>query len=131
MFIDRFFLPRILCPLGACLRSSPNTGFQKPQAPRAVRRVPPCTKRCSMVLQLNKTNVVTSAECIDSMNCVKGLPAKNVTANPKPPLGGGGGGRRDEQHVLCSATSRAATRPDSAVVSAARRPAGESAVSGP
>jgi len=86
MFIERFFC-RYLCPLGAVFAIVSKFRLFKIRKPRmqcgACRA---CTKRCSMGLQLYKKNVVTSAECIDCMNCVTVFPRKNVTANPRPAL---------------------------------------------
>lgn len=86
MLIERFFC-RYLCPLGAVFAIVSKFRLFKIRKPRAqCGACRACTKRCSMGLQLYKTNVVTSAECIDCMNCVTVCPRKNVTANPKPAL---------------------------------------------
>jgi len=84
MYIERFFC-RYLCPLGAVFAIVSRFRLFKIRKPRekcgACRA---CTKRCSMGISLYRTNVVTSAECIDCMNCVEICPRDNVTANPKP-----------------------------------------------
>ena len=84
LYIERFFC-RYLCPLGAIFAIVSRFRLFKIRKPRA--KCGPCracTKRCSMGISLYRTNVVTSAECIDCMNCVEICPRDNVTANPKP-----------------------------------------------
>ena len=84
LYIERFFC-RYLCPLGAVFAIVSKFRLFKIRKPRT--KCGPCracTKRCSMGISLYRTNVVTSAECIDCMNCVEICPRDNVTANPKP-----------------------------------------------
>lgn len=84
LYIERFFC-RYLCPLGAMFAIVSRFRLFKIRKPR--EKCGPCracTKRCSMGISLYRTNVVTSAECIDCMNCVKICPRENVSANPKP-----------------------------------------------
>ncbi len=84
LYIERFFC-RYLCPLGAVFAIVSRFRLFKIRKPRT--KCGPCracTKRCSMGISLYRTNVVTSAECIDCMNCVEICPRDNVTANPKP-----------------------------------------------
>ncbi|MEN6635530.1 MAG: FMN-binding protein, partial [Clostridiaceae bacterium] len=84
LYIERFFC-RYLCPLGAVFAIVSRFRLFKIRKPR--EKCGPCracTKRCSMGISLYRTNVVTSAECIDCMNCVEICPRDNVTANPKP-----------------------------------------------
>ena len=100
LFIERFFC-RYLCPLGAVFAIVSKFRLFKIRKPRAqCGACRACTKRCSMGLQLYKKNVVTSAECIDCMNCVTICPRKNVTANPKPALAAAVAVYSDERHVL-------------------------------
>ncbi len=84
LFIERMFC-RYLCPLGGVFAIVSKFRLFKIRKPRtkcgACRA---CTKRCSMGIPLYRTSVVTSAECIDCMNCVEICPRDNVTANPKP-----------------------------------------------
>ena len=86
LYIERFFC-RYLCPLGAIFAIVSKFRLFKIRKPRtycgACRA---CTKKCSMGIPLYNTDVVTSAECIDCMNCVNVCPRDNVTANPKPAL---------------------------------------------
>ena len=84
LYIERFFC-RYLCPLGAVFAIVSRFRLFKIRKPR--EKCGPCracTKRCSMGISLYRTNVVTSAECIDCMNCVEICPRENVSANPKP-----------------------------------------------
>ncbi|MEA4915824.1 MAG: FMN-binding protein [Christensenella sp.] len=84
LYIERFFC-RYLCPLGAVFAIVSRFRLFKIRKPRG--KCGPCracTKRCSMGISLYRTNVVTSAECIDCMNCVEICPRENVSANPKP-----------------------------------------------
>ncbi|MDD4312425.1 MAG: FMN-binding protein [Eubacteriales bacterium] len=84
LYIERFFC-RYLCPLGAVFAIVSRFRLFKIRKPRTnCGPCRACTKRCSMGISLYKTNVVTSAECIDCMNCVEICPRDNVTANPKP-----------------------------------------------
>lgn len=84
LFIERMCC-RYLCPLGGVFAIVSKFRLFKIRKPRtkcgACRA---CTKRCSMGIPLYRTSVVTSAECIDCMNCVEICPRENVTANPKP-----------------------------------------------
>ncbi len=86
MYIERFFC-RYLCPLGAIFVIVSKFRLFKIRKPRtycgACRA---CTKKCSMGIPLYNADVVTSAECIDCMNCVNICPRDNVTADPKPAL---------------------------------------------
>ncbi len=84
LYIERFFC-RYLCPLGAVLAIVSRFRLFKIRKPgEKCGPCRACTKRCSMGIPLYRSNVVTSAECIDCMNCVEICPRDNVTANPKP-----------------------------------------------
>ena len=84
LFIERMFC-RYLCPLGGVFAIVSKFRLFKIRKPRAkCGACRACTKRCSMGIPLYRTSVVTSAECIDCMNCVEICPRDNVTANPKP-----------------------------------------------
>jgi len=84
MLIERFFC-RYLCPLGAVFAIVSKFRLFKIRKPRtACGPCRACTRRCSMGIPLYKGDVVTSAECIDCMNCVDICPRGNVSANPKP-----------------------------------------------
>lgn len=86
MYIERFFC-RYLCPLGAVFAVVSRFRLfriRKPGAYCGACRA--CTKKCSMGISLYNVDVVTSAECIDCMNCVSVCPRDNVTTNPKPAL---------------------------------------------
>lgn len=86
MFIERFFC-RYLCPLGAIFAIVSKLRLFKIRKPRtACGACRACTKRCSMGIPLYRYSVVTSAECIDCMDCVTVCPRNNVSANPKPAL---------------------------------------------
>jgi len=84
LYIERFFC-RYLCPLGAVFAIVSRFRLFKIRKPgEKCGPCRACTKRCSMGIPLYRVNVVTSAECIDCMNCVEICPRDNVTANPKP-----------------------------------------------
>ena len=84
LYIERFFC-RYLCPLGAVFAIVSRFRLFKIRKPgEKCGPCRACTKRCSMGIPLYRSNVVTSAECIDCMNCVEICPRDNVTANPKP-----------------------------------------------
>ena len=84
LYIERFFC-RYLCPLGAVFAIVSRFRLFKIRKPRtSCGSCRACTKRCSMGISLYRTDVVTSPECIDCMNCVEICPRDNVTANPKP-----------------------------------------------
>ena len=86
LFIERMFC-RYLCPLGGVFAIVSKFRLFKIRKPRAkCGACRACTKRCSMGIPLYRTSVVTSAECIDCMNCVEICPRDNVTANPKPAI---------------------------------------------
>lgn len=86
LYIERFFC-RYLCPLGAVFAIVSKFRLFKIRKPRAnCGSCRACTARCSMGIPLYRVNVVTSAECIDCMNCVEICPRGNATANPKPAL---------------------------------------------
>ncbi len=86
LFVERMFC-RYLCPLGAVFALVSKFRLFKIRKPRekcgACRA---CTKRCPMGIPLYRTNVITSAECIDCMSCVEICPRDNVSANPKPAI---------------------------------------------
>ena len=84
LYVERFFC-RYLCPLGAVFAIVSRFRLFKIRKPRtSCGACRACTKRCSMGISLYRTDVVTSPECIDCMNCVEICPRDNVTANPKP-----------------------------------------------
>lgn len=84
MLIERFFC-RYLCPLGAVFAIVSKFRLFKIRKPRtACGACRACTKRCSMGIELYQSDVMTSGECIDCMNCVEVCPRDNVSANPKP-----------------------------------------------
>jgi uncharacterized protein with FMN-binding domain len=86
LYIERFFC-RYLCPLGAVFGIVSKFRLFKIRKPRTLcGSCRACTKRCSMGIPLYRSGVVTSAECIDCMNCVEICPRENVSANPKPAL---------------------------------------------
>lgn len=86
LFVERMFC-RYLCPLGAVFALVSKFRLFKIRKPRtACGSCRACTKRCSMGIPLYRTSVVTSAECIDCMNCVEICPRDNVSANPKPAI---------------------------------------------
>ncbi len=78
IYVDRFFC-RYLCPLGAMFSLVSRSRFltlSKPTEKCGRCRV--CTNRCSMGLELYKTEVVTSGECIQCMACVEACPRRNI-----------------------------------------------------
>ena len=77
-YIERFFC-RYLCPLGAMFSLVSRGRYvtlSKPTEKCGNCRA--CTNRCSMGIELYKTESVCSGECIQCMACVEVCPRKNI-----------------------------------------------------
>jgi polyferredoxin/uncharacterized protein with FMN-binding domain len=77
-YIERFFC-RYLCPLGAIFSLVSRGRYvtlAKPTEKCGSCRV--CTNRCSMGIELYKTESVCSGECIQCMACVEACPRNNI-----------------------------------------------------
>lgn len=77
-YIERFFC-RYLCPLGAMFSLVSRGRYvtlSKPTEKCGNCRA--CTNRCSMGIELYKTESVGSGECIQCMACVETCPRKNI-----------------------------------------------------
>ena len=77
-YIERFFC-RYLCPLGAMFSLVSRGRYvtlSKPTEKCGNCRA--CTNRCSMGIELYKTESVGSGECIQCMACVEVCPRKNI-----------------------------------------------------
>ena len=88
VLIERFFC-RYLCPLGAIFALTSKFRLfriKKPREKCGSCRL--CTWKCSMGINLNRQDVITSGECIDCFACVDICPRKNAKAVPAPAVAG-------------------------------------------
>ena len=88
MLIERFFC-RYLCPLGAIFALVSRFRLfriKKPREKCGSCRL--CTWKCSMGIDLDQQDLITSGECIDCFACVDICPRKNAKAVPAPAVAG-------------------------------------------
>jgi len=77
-FIERFFC-RYLCPLGAVFAILSKFKIYKVHKEKSnCASCKACTPKCSMGIDLDKIDVVSSGECIQCFNCVNICPKKNA-----------------------------------------------------
>lgn len=84
LFIERFFC-RYLCPLGAFLSLIQALRIVRIKKNRSycLNGCNLCSRRCSMGIDLEKTDRVDSIECIQCMNCTAGCLGNNAKATIK------------------------------------------------
>lgn len=88
MLIERFFC-RYLCPLGAIFTLTSKFRLFRIKKPREkCGNCKLCTWKCSMGINLDQEDVITSGECIDCFACVDICPQKNAKAAPTPAAAG-------------------------------------------
>ncbi|MEQ8154242.1 MAG: 4Fe-4S binding protein [Clostridiaceae bacterium] len=81
VFVERFFC-RYLCPLGAIFAMLSKIRIFKINKPvKNCSKCTLCTYKCSMGIDLSKTDVVTSGECIQCYKCTDVCPKKNAAAS--------------------------------------------------
>lgn len=88
VLIERFFC-RYLCPLGALFAITSKFRLFRIKKPREkCGNCRLCTWKCSMGINLDRQDVITSGECIDCFACTDICPRKNAKAVPAPAVAG-------------------------------------------
>lgn len=88
VLIERFFC-RYLCPLGAIFALTSKFRLFRIKKPREkCGNCRLCTWKCSMGINLDQQDVITSGECIDCFACVDICPRKNAKTVPAPAVAG-------------------------------------------
>lgn len=78
LFVERFFC-RYLCPLGAIFSIVSKGRILSIKKERTVcSPCKACTHKCSMGINLDNVDYVTSGECINCLNCTKICPKNNA-----------------------------------------------------
>ncbi|WP_312654215.1 4Fe-4S binding protein [Aminipila sp.] len=78
LFIERFFC-RYLCPLGAIFSILSKLRIIKiKKAENNCGKCSHCSKSCSMGININPKEVVTSGECINCFKCINACPRENL-----------------------------------------------------
>ncbi len=86
LFVERFFC-RYACPLGAVFSVVSLIRPFKIKKPRTeCGACKLCTSSCPMGIELYKTDVIRSGECINCFNCIESCRRKNVSARLAPPV---------------------------------------------
>ena len=87
LFVERFFC-RYLCPLGAIFRLISRKRLFKIRCNNTCVNCGLCTKKCAMGIDIAGQNEVTSAECIDCMQCITSCPRKSLCTSTTPAVAG-------------------------------------------
>ena len=86
LFIERFFC-RYLCPLGAVFSVLAKLRiFHVKKERNGCGSCHLCNRTCSMGIQMDQYDEITSGECINCFNCVTQCRKGNATADPRPAM---------------------------------------------
>ena len=78
-FVERFFC-RYLCPLGAVFAVASKLRIVKIRKPvKNCGNCMVCTQSCAMGIDMKKSDMISSGECINCFQCISDCPSKNIS----------------------------------------------------